>query len=90
MCCVCSAEQVQTIFEAYGEIVKCHRPKNLCTKEYHPFAFVRFLRDKNAIAAVKEMNGKWVDGQELFVSIVKQQTYYSQDESTEVVKDVKN
>ena len=87
---VYSSEQVKTVFEAYGEIVKCHRPTNLGTREYHPFAFVRFLRNENAITAANEMNRKWVDGQELFVSVIKQKTYYSQDESTAVTKDVKN
>ncbi len=82
----CSPEQIRTLFSEFGEVAKCQRPTNLDKKQYHSFAFVRYVDSNSAVRAVENMNRQWVQGQELFVSLVKQQSYWSQDESTEVVK----
>lgn len=85
-----SAEQLREIFSQFGEIATCRRPVNFTKKQYHPFCFIKFMVPECAYAAVKAMNETWLaddkqldEPQQIFVSIIKQTSYYGQDESTE-------
>ena len=84
-----SPEQVQKMCEQFGEVASCHRPMNLNTRVYHPFCFVKFVQARSALAAVEALDGQWLDEEELRVSVVKQVSYYGQDESTEYTDPVK-
>ena len=78
-----STEEIREYFAQFGEIATCHRPMNLQTKKYHNFAFVKYLHAHSADNAIANTDKKWIFGVELNVSIVKQISMYSQDESTE-------
>jgi RNA recognition motif-containing protein len=84
-----TSEQLREIFSQFGEVGSCRRPVNFAKKQYHPFCFVKFLSASCAQAAVDAMNESWLadpvtrEEQQIFVSIVKQISYYGQDESTE-------
>jgi len=84
-----SSEQLREIFSQFGEVASCRRPVNFSKKMYHPFCFVKFMTPAAAVVAVETLNEQWIpdpiagEDQQIFVSVVKQISYYGQDESTE-------
>ena len=70
-----------------GDVSSIYYPTDLKTCKRRNFAFVRYLRKKDAERAVAELNNANLGvGRNIVVRMVSQQTYFSQDESTEVPK----
>ena len=64
-------EWLQALFEAYGEVASVEVIKDRLTGESKGFAFVAMDRQADAEHAIKELNGRAVDGRNLTVNIAK-------------------
>ena len=66
-----SVNDLEYLFEKYGELGDIYMPKEKHNKESRGFAFVRFYNQKDAEDAIVSLNGCIYDGQALRVQMAK-------------------
>ena len=65
-----TAEEVQEVFEKYGEVGDVYIPRDHVTQESRGFAFVRFVDEKDAEDAEEKMQGADFQGRALRVAVM--------------------
>ncbi|CAJ1377641.1 unnamed protein product [Effrenium voratum] len=63
-----NAEKLRREFERFGDIGDVFVPRERYSDRPRPFAFVRFVDEREATEAIKEMNGTKFEGSTLTVS----------------------
>ena len=58
-------ETLVELFSQYGEVVESYKPQD------KGFAFITFKTNEEAAAAMEALNGKEVDGREIFVNVAR-------------------
>lgn len=58
-------EKLVELFSEYGEVTESYKPQD------KGFAFITFANEADATKAMEAMNGKEVDGRELFVNVAR-------------------
>jgi len=64
-------EDLRRVFERCGEVGDIYIPRDRHTRESRGFAFVRFYDKRDAEDALKEMDGRILDGRELRVQMAR-------------------
>ena len=67
-----TAESLKLEFSKFGELGDVYLPRNYSTNEPRGFAFVRFVSRAEGEDALKEMDGRLVDGRELKIQEAKE------------------
>lgn len=62
-------ESLKKLFSNYGKLKNIRIPADKETQKHKGYAFIDFLNENSATQAVKTVNGKFLDGQELHVSV---------------------
>lgn len=85
-------ETLKKTFSNYGKIKNIRIPAEKDSKKHKGYAFIEFLNQNSATQAVKTMNGKIFEGQELHVSFKLDRDDYlaqkSKEENKEKVKKI--
>lgn len=63
-----SEEDLKKLFESFGEIVEITLIKDKFSGRSKGFGFVTFAKDDDANKAIKEMNGKEIEGRQIKVN----------------------
>lgn len=58
-------DELRRLFERCGDVGDIYIPRDRHTKESRGFAFVRYYDKRDAEDALKEMDGRTLDGREL-------------------------
>ena len=66
-----SPEELQPMFERYGDVGDIYIPRDRFTKESRGFAFVRFYDKRDAEDAMDKMDGYVMDGREMRVQMAR-------------------
>ncbi|GAA50546.1 serine/arginine-rich splicing factor 2 [Clonorchis sinensis] len=64
-------EDLRRVFSRYGEVGDVYIPRDPYTFESRGFAFVRYPTDREADSAIREMDGRRIDGREIRVQRAK-------------------
>jgi arginine/serine-rich splicing factor 2 len=64
-------EELQPMFERYGDVGDIYIPRDRFTKESRGFAFVRFYDKRDAEDAMDKMDGYVMDGREMRVQMAR-------------------
>lgn len=66
-----SPEELQPMFERYGDVGDIYIPRDRFTKESRGFAFIRFYDKRDAEDAMDKMDGYVLDGREMRVQMAR-------------------
>jgi len=69
-----SSSDLQTLFEAHGEVVKAQVISDRDTGRSRGFGFVEMASSEDAATAIQELNGQNVDGRDLTVNQAKERS----------------
>ena len=69
-----TSPDLETLFEAYGEVVKAQVISDRDTGRSRGFGFVEMASGDDAAKAIEELNGKNVDGRDLTVNQAKERS----------------
>lgn len=58
-------ETLVALFSEYGEVTESYKPQG------KGFAFITFKNEEDAAKAMEALNGKEVDGREIFVNVAR-------------------
>lgn len=79
-----SPENLRDIFKQYGELSSIYYPYDLRNRKYRGFAFVRFIRQQDAITAWKDLHNVNLGlGRNIQISASIPKHYFNMDESDE-------
>lgn len=77
-----SPENLRDIFRQYGEVSSIYYPYDLRSRKYRGFAFVRFIRQADAVTAMRDMHNVNLGyGRNIQIAPSIPSHYFSMDES---------